>query len=461
MIRRPPRSTLSSSSAASDVYKRQVSTQSTGASDRQMAPHESISDNLPLVQEPQTVYLTGGSGFLGGQLLRDLTASPERFGKIYLPVRTKKGMSGQERFDALFGAYGKTCVYCNAADPIPQDTTTIILNAYSISFQNDVQDTLRDNVAPMLALLDQCVKLPDVRHVVAVSTAYVQPFLPFKMCKAPIPCHASQNPEKAYQDVLSGKITWAQLQADPVNHQHTTQNAYVYSKTLMEHVVTHRYKDSLPLSIVRPSIISCSSDGSYGSRFTPPCAMGMLSQSKVARCFPGTAHADHVHVDHVSQFLLDTASAVKTRGEVPVCLATGNSAIIVPDFKHNLQGSAGCYSLFFDLRKPVNVWLIWLLRTVELLVYRVVLGKKMASLIGTVYYNYDHFLTETWDFEPNLPIELDSYYAAMNKWLAENPPPKPKSCSGSPKASKAMMGWSLLLVPMLVLISCILVMYQS
>eukprot|EP00828_Plagiopyla_frontata_P045119 TRINITY_DN7616_c0_g1_i8.p3 TRINITY_DN7616_c0_g1~~TRINITY_DN7616_c0_g1_i8.p3 ORF type:complete len:109 (+),score=27.88 TRINITY_DN7616_c0_g1_i8:100-426(+) len=29
MIRRPPRSTLSSSSAASDVYKRQVSTQST------------------------------------------------------------------------------------------------------------------------------------------------------------------------------------------------------------------------------------------------------------------------------------------------------------------------------------------------------------------------------------------------------------------------------------------------
>eukprot|EP00658_Telonema_sp_P-2_P022961 TRINITY_DN191_c0_g1_i3.p1 TRINITY_DN191_c0_g1~~TRINITY_DN191_c0_g1_i3.p1 ORF type:complete len:169 (+),score=55.30 TRINITY_DN191_c0_g1_i3:2-508(+) len=31
MIRRPPRSTLSSSSAASDVYKRQVSTQSTGS----------------------------------------------------------------------------------------------------------------------------------------------------------------------------------------------------------------------------------------------------------------------------------------------------------------------------------------------------------------------------------------------------------------------------------------------
>eukprot|EP00658_Telonema_sp_P-2_P004392 TRINITY_DN11644_c0_g1_i2.p1 TRINITY_DN11644_c0_g1~~TRINITY_DN11644_c0_g1_i2.p1 ORF type:complete len:147 (-),score=37.37 TRINITY_DN11644_c0_g1_i2:49-489(-) len=36
MIRRPPRSTLSSSSAASDVYKRQVSTQSTGTRRRRM-----------------------------------------------------------------------------------------------------------------------------------------------------------------------------------------------------------------------------------------------------------------------------------------------------------------------------------------------------------------------------------------------------------------------------------------
>eukprot|EP00658_Telonema_sp_P-2_P062848 TRINITY_DN5151_c0_g2_i3.p1 TRINITY_DN5151_c0_g2~~TRINITY_DN5151_c0_g2_i3.p1 ORF type:complete len:324 (+),score=75.60 TRINITY_DN5151_c0_g2_i3:99-1070(+) len=37
MIRRPPRSTLSSSSAASDVYKRQVSTQSTGRTSKTMS----------------------------------------------------------------------------------------------------------------------------------------------------------------------------------------------------------------------------------------------------------------------------------------------------------------------------------------------------------------------------------------------------------------------------------------
>eukprot|EP00657_Telonema_sp_P-1_P009447 TRINITY_DN3641_c0_g1_i3.p1 TRINITY_DN3641_c0_g1~~TRINITY_DN3641_c0_g1_i3.p1 ORF type:complete len:100 (+),score=44.16 TRINITY_DN3641_c0_g1_i3:140-439(+) len=39
MIRRPPRSTQSRSSAASDVYKRQVSTQSTGGAPLQRSAH--------------------------------------------------------------------------------------------------------------------------------------------------------------------------------------------------------------------------------------------------------------------------------------------------------------------------------------------------------------------------------------------------------------------------------------
>eukprot|EP00658_Telonema_sp_P-2_P000460 TRINITY_DN10178_c0_g1_i1.p2 TRINITY_DN10178_c0_g1~~TRINITY_DN10178_c0_g1_i1.p2 ORF type:complete len:150 (-),score=40.88 TRINITY_DN10178_c0_g1_i1:387-836(-) len=46
MIRRPPRSTLSSSSAASDVYKRQVSTQSTGHQLKEMAAAEEANVSL-------------------------------------------------------------------------------------------------------------------------------------------------------------------------------------------------------------------------------------------------------------------------------------------------------------------------------------------------------------------------------------------------------------------------------
>jgi len=425
-----------------------------GVSTSEMAPHEQPQDNaLP----PNVVYLTGASGFLGGQILKDITAQPHRFSKVYLPVRTKKGMSGQERFDSLFGSYkNRALVYCDAAAPIPPDTTTVILNAYSISFNNDVSDTLRDNVAPMLHLLDQCVQLPRIDHVVVVSTAYVQPYLPFKMCKAPIPCHASDDPERAYEQVLSGELSWEDLKQDTRNHPHTLENAYVYSKTLMEHLVTHRYQDKLPMTIFRPSIISCSSDGTYGSRFTPPCATGMLAQSKLGRVFPRTANADHVHCDHVSRMLLNTATNSHTKGSVPVVLATGNCAIKPDEYKYQLMGDTGCYTLFFDMRVWWQCWIVYVLRAIELMMIRLLVGAKIANLIGTVYSNYDHFLTETWDFEPNLPIDLDKYYPAMRKWLKENPPPKPRKAVKQENTGSVKTKLSLLMVPLFVLIGCLL-----
>eukprot|EP00658_Telonema_sp_P-2_P007388 TRINITY_DN12752_c0_g1_i4.p1 TRINITY_DN12752_c0_g1~~TRINITY_DN12752_c0_g1_i4.p1 ORF type:complete len:109 (-),score=31.40 TRINITY_DN12752_c0_g1_i4:454-780(-) len=52
MIRRPPRSTLSSSSAASDVYKRQVSTQSTGHSLAHMGGSPQAASDSELEQSP-------------------------------------------------------------------------------------------------------------------------------------------------------------------------------------------------------------------------------------------------------------------------------------------------------------------------------------------------------------------------------------------------------------------------
>eukprot|EP00656_Telonema_subtile_P048059 TRINITY_DN5635_c0_g1_i4.p1 TRINITY_DN5635_c0_g1~~TRINITY_DN5635_c0_g1_i4.p1 ORF type:complete len:256 (+),score=70.79 TRINITY_DN5635_c0_g1_i4:121-888(+) len=56
MIRRPPRSTLSSSSAASDVYKRQVSTQSTG---------DEASSMVKIIVQP-AIVLAAGMGDIEG-----------------------------------------------------------------------------------------------------------------------------------------------------------------------------------------------------------------------------------------------------------------------------------------------------------------------------------------------------------------------------------------------------------
>eukprot|EP00658_Telonema_sp_P-2_P032389 TRINITY_DN2399_c0_g3_i1.p1 TRINITY_DN2399_c0_g3~~TRINITY_DN2399_c0_g3_i1.p1 ORF type:complete len:301 (+),score=67.61 TRINITY_DN2399_c0_g3_i1:94-996(+) len=61
MIRRPPRSTLSSSSAASDVYKRQVSTQSTGAVSADSMASFVLEPRTALGEFPEEPY-TGTSG---------------------------------------------------------------------------------------------------------------------------------------------------------------------------------------------------------------------------------------------------------------------------------------------------------------------------------------------------------------------------------------------------------------
>eukprot|EP00658_Telonema_sp_P-2_P009335 TRINITY_DN134_c0_g1_i1.p2 TRINITY_DN134_c0_g1~~TRINITY_DN134_c0_g1_i1.p2 ORF type:complete len:118 (-),score=55.36 TRINITY_DN134_c0_g1_i1:145-498(-) len=71
MIRRPPRSTLSSSSAASDVYKRQVSTQSTGLHSSDMSSVTEILNGLKsqitpaMVKKTKTVFVfdIGGKVF--------------------------------------------------------------------------------------------------------------------------------------------------------------------------------------------------------------------------------------------------------------------------------------------------------------------------------------------------------------------------------------------------------------
>merc|ERR1712166_113092 len=372
----------------------------------------------------RNVYLTGVSGFFGGQLLRDLTDADDQFGKIYLPVRAKKNKTGQARFEDIVGSLGGTCVYLDSDAPIPADTNVVILNAYSISFMGDVKDTLEQNVVPILGLLDQCTNLSDIKSVLIVSTAYVQPYLPFKRCKGPIPCHASQDPEATFNAVLKGEMTWDQIQSDKRNHPHTSVNAYVYSKTLLEHVVLKRYQGTLPLVIFRPSMISVSSDGEYGSKFTPPCATALLAASRVGRVFSGTANADHVHVDQVSALLLQSIMLPEEQllNEPAFVLATGNNAIKPKNYENQMRGTSGCYTLF--LERPVTgatQWLVFLLRWIELSVYWVVLGAKIAERIGKVYQNYDHFLTHTFDFEPNLPIEIEEYHTVMRKWLVNNP----------------------------------------
>ena len=204
------------------------------------------------------VYLTGSSGYLGGEVMTALRDTAATAGmRVVVPIRNKGGATGPERFEQLFGGR-EGVVWADPAAPLPDTTEVVIMNAFDVAFHQDVQRVLRESVAPMLALAEQCValkkRLGKLQRVVVVSTAFVQPPLPYKRCDGPIvPFAGADDPWPLYHSILAGELTMDDLRKDPRTNPHNTLNAYIFSKTLCEHLLA-TYAD-LPIAIVRPSII--------------------------------------------------------------------------------------------------------------------------------------------------------------------------------------------------------------
>lgn len=83
-----------------------VSTNSASANDR-MASME-VQSALPTIQTSvsdfysgKTVFITGGTGFMGKVLLEKLLRSCPGVSKIYLLIRPKKGQDARERLQQL------------------------------------------------------------------------------------------------------------------------------------------------------------------------------------------------------------------------------------------------------------------------------------------------------------------------------------------------------------------------
>lgn len=193
-------------------------------------------------------------------------------------------------------------------------------------------------------------------------------------------------------------------------------------QTLLEHMVVKKYGAALPVTLFRPSIISCSQSGKKGSKYTPPCSLAMLMRSPCGRVWYNTpSRIDLVYVDAVSRLLLDTVAMVFTRKAGPAIItATGASDVVKRDFTKALVYDGKVYG-FITNHKMVQV-----LRFFELLFYRILMGKKVARTMKTVYANFDHFFTSEWDFEPTCKVPPANHLKSLRKWVDGNPIPSRK-----------------------------------
>lgn len=222
--------------------------------------------------EPGAILLTGASGLLGGELLQRLLERTDR--EVHALVRRPLGIE----HDRL------TLVFADLTDDgplpsVPDDVTTVIHCAASVSFGLPLEEQRRINVEGTRRLLDLAAGLPNLERFMHVSTAYVA----------------------GYTDGTFGP-------GDLENGQ-AFRNTYEQSKHESEVLVR---ASGLPVQVIRPSIVVGDSRTGRTSSFNviyPPLKAYAHGKMTVA---PGRTDAiiDVVPIDYVVEGMFALLGAV-------------------------------------------------------------------------------------------------------------------------------------------------------
>ncbi|MBP8180372.1 MAG: SDR family oxidoreductase [Acidimicrobiia bacterium] len=223
------------------------------------------------------LLLTGVTGFVGKVALSELLTRRNELDirRVHVLIRPSKGHSAQTRFDLEVATAecfadlprGWTSqvrvVEADLSEPgcglaaterthLRRQVTHIVHAAASIDFDLPAPTAADANVTAALNVLEFARECPNLERMVSVSTAYVHAnhrdgrLLRRNLAALPRPA------SELYRDILAGEIddqTLLTLTGHP--------NTYTVTKAIAEHLLIER-REQVPLSIVRPSIISAS-----------------------------------------------------------------------------------------------------------------------------------------------------------------------------------------------------------
>ncbi|KAL1453646.1 hypothetical protein WDU94_009972 [Cyamophila willieti] len=223
-----------------------------------------------------TVFITGGTGFVGKTLTEKLLRSCPHLRRIILLVRPKKGKKSCERLEELFN----DALFSRLKTEVPHfrdkvsvvdgdvavpnlglsvsdrtlltDTVTVLFHgAATVRFDENIKTAISINILGVQAMLKLAREMKCLKSFVHVSTAFSQ-------------CPHSEINETFYSppydyDALTRLIMSSQDGDD--NLEELTRlligkwpNTYSFTKALAEDVI-QREAQGLPVAIFRPSII--------------------------------------------------------------------------------------------------------------------------------------------------------------------------------------------------------------
>lgn len=258
--------------------------------------------NVSAFYNDKTVFITGGTGFMGKVLLEKLLRSCPGVARIYLLIRPKKGQEAQERLQQLLSSPVKTKNKINADihilltikfvlqlfDPLrkerPNDlnkvlpiegditqpelaisgtdrallarTVNIVFHsAATVKFDEKLKLSITINVLGTQRLVELCKRMTNLEALVHVSTAYCN-------------CDRTDVKELVYpaeinpEQVITLVNTLDEDLIDTLTKKLVGKrpNTYTFTKSLAECWLKNNCND-LPLVIIRPSIVLSSING--------------------------------------------------------------------------------------------------------------------------------------------------------------------------------------------------------
>ncbi|KAI1611679.1 male sterility protein-domain-containing protein [Exophiala viscosa] len=239
------------------------------------------------------VLLTGATGFLGKVVLQELCRQKNQgtlpTHKILLLIRSKAGTTIQQRFDHMtqslcFSRLDERwtgnihLVEGDLQAPrcgLPLDSyvaicsqvTHIIHCAASVDFDMPLAKAASANIDSCLNILNLAQNCPHLQQMVTTSTAYVTPHT-----ASPIKPELTPLPESA-------ESLYRAIQSNTVDEKKLLESS--------ENLISSRKAGSLPVTIVRPSIISAA----WRYPFT-----GWLDSRAAVGGFVGLLGAGYLHV---------------------------------------------------------------------------------------------------------------------------------------------------------------------
>ncbi|XP_067615672.1 putative fatty acyl-CoA reductase CG5065 isoform X2 [Eurosta solidaginis] len=223
----------------------------------------------------KSILITGATGFMGKVLVEKLLRSCSGIKKIYLLIRSKKGVDPLKRKDQFF----KCVIFNQVLKDIPSiinkvkvvkgdvmdhdlglssnDISELASNvevifhcAANVRFDQPLRPMIQMNVVGTLKILQLAEKMSNLKVLVHVSTSYCQcneRVLEERSYPAPQnPFDVIKMTEEMSDEALQ-KITLRLLNGLP--------NTYAYSKSLTEDLIC-RYGKNLPVIVTRPSIVT-------------------------------------------------------------------------------------------------------------------------------------------------------------------------------------------------------------